>query len=62
MLTNAFFVGVLTKTVDVGLVFERDDTCDLYAINFVDSDCVGDLDKQQLTIFYVFTLSGALVS
>ena len=39
MLTSAFFVGVLLKTVDVGLVFERDDTCDLYA------NCVGDLDK-----------------
>ena len=35
----------LLKTVDVGLVFERDYTCDQYAISFVDSNCAGDLDK-----------------
>ena len=52
----------LLKVVDVGLVFEQDDTCDQYAIGFVDSDCVGDLDKQQSTTGYVFTLSGAPVS
>ena len=52
----------LLKTVDVSLVFELDDTCDQYAISFVDSDCVGDLDKRQLTTVYVFTLSGAPVS
>ena len=52
----------LLKIVDVGLVFERDDICDQYAINFVDSDCVGDLDKWQSTTSYVFTLSEAPIS
>ena len=52
----------LLKTVDVGLVFERDDTCDQYAIGFVDSNCAGDLDKRQSTTGYVFTLSGTPVS
>ena len=37
----------LLKTVDVGLVFGRNDTCDQYAIGFVDSDCVGDLDRRR---------------
>ena len=50
----------LLKTVDVGLVFKRDDT--YYTIAFVDSDCAGDLDKQQSTTVYVFTLSGAPIS
>ena len=52
----------LLKTIDVGLVFERIDTCDQYAIGFVDSDCAGDLDKRQSITSYVFTLSKAQVS
>ena len=36
----------LLKTVDVGLVFEQDDTCNQYAIGYVDSDYAGDLDKR----------------
>ena len=36
----------LLKTIDVGLVFNRDDTCDQYAIGFVDSDCASDLDNE----------------
>ena len=49
----------LLKTVDVGLVFERDDTCNQYVIGYVDSDYVGDLDTRRLTTGYVFTLVGA---
>ena len=52
----------LLKIVIAGLVFERDDTCDQYAISSVDLDCVGDLDKRQLTSGYAFTLSRAPVS
>ena len=48
----------LLKTVDVGLVFERVDKCNQYAIGYVDSDYAGDLDKWQSTIGYVFTLIG----
>ena len=51
----------LLKTIDVDLVFERDNTCDQYAIGFSDSDCAGDLDKRQPTI-YVFTLLGVPIS
>ena len=52
----------LLKTVVVGLVFQGDDICDQYDIDFVDSDCVGDLDKRQSTTIYVVTLSEALIS
>ena len=60
--TVKWVLRYLLKTVDVDLVFERYDTCDRYAIGFVDLDCVGDFDKRQSTTSYVFTLSGALVS
>ena len=60
--TVKWVLRYLLKTVDVGLVFEQDDTCDQYAIGFVDLDCVGDLDKRQSTTGYVFILSGAPVS
>ena len=52
----------LLKIVDVGLVFEQDDTCNQYAIGYVDSDYACDLDKRQSTTVYVFTLARALVS
>ena len=35
----------LLKTVDVGLVFERDDSCNQYVIGYVDSNYASDLDK-----------------
>ena len=62
--TVKWVLRYLLKIVDVGLVFERNDTCDWYAIDFVDLYCVSDLDKRQLTTGYVFTLSvsGAPVS
>ena len=53
-------IRYLLKTVNVGLVFERDDTCDQYTIGFVDSD--SELNKQQSTTGYVFTLSEAPIS
>ena len=60
--TVKWILWYLLKIVDVGLVFERDDTCDQYVIGFVDSDYVGDLDKWRSTTDYVFTLVGALVN
>ena len=50
----------MLKALDVGLVFEQDDTCNHYAIGYVDLDYVGDLDKRWSTTSYVFTLAGAL--
>ena len=44
--TEKWVLWYLWKTVDVSLVFEQDDTCDQYAIGFVDSNCAGDLDKR----------------
>ena len=52
----------LLKILDVGLIFGRSDTCDQYAIGFVDSDCADELAKRQSTTVYVFTFLGALVS
>ena len=52
----------LLKTVNVGLVFRRDDSCDQYAIGFVYLDCAGDLDKLQSITVYMFTLLEAPVS
>ena len=52
----------LLKTVDVGLVFEQNDTCNQYVIGYVNSNYVGDLDKRRLTAGYVFTLVGVPVS
>ena len=52
----------LLKIINVGLVFERDDTCDQYAIAFVDSDYASDLDKRWSITGYVFTLVRALVT
>ena len=52
----------LLKTVDVGLVFDGDDTCNQYAISYIDSDYAGDLGKPQLTTGYVFALVRAPVS
>ena len=37
-------IRYLLKTVDVGLVFEQDDTCNQYVIDYVDSDYASDLD------------------
>ena len=60
--TVKWIQSYLFKTVDVDLVFERDDPCDQYVIGFVDLDCAGDLDKRRSITGYVFILSGAPVS
>ena len=52
----------MLKTVDVGLVFERVDKCNRYAIGYVDSNFVGDLDKRQSITGYVITLIGVPVT
>ncbi|KAH9723173.1 Integrase catalytic domain-containing protein [Citrus sinensis] len=52
----------IQKTVDVGLLFERDDTLGQGVIGYVDSDYAGDLEKRRSTIRYVFTFSGGPIS
>ena len=49
-------------TIDVGLVFKKDNTGKQECIGYVDSDYVGDLDKRRSTTGYVFTFSQAPVS
>ena len=52
----------LLKTVDFGLVFQKEDSLGQFAIGYVDSDYAGDLDKRRSTTGYVFTLARAPVS
>ncbi|KAH9679091.1 protein kinase domain-containing protein [Citrus sinensis] len=52
----------IQKTVDVGLLFERDDTLGQGVIGYVDSDYAGDLDKRRSTTRYVFTFAGGPIS
>ncbi|KAH9688516.1 hypothetical protein KPL70_015148 [Citrus sinensis] len=52
----------IQKTMDVGLLFERDDTLGKGVIGYVDSDYAGDLDKRQSTTGYVFTFAGGPIS
>ena len=49
-------------TVDVGLIFEKDDHNKQECTGYVDSNYAGDLDKHLSAIKYVFTLLHALVS
>ncbi|KAH9687230.1 hypothetical protein KPL70_014688 [Citrus sinensis] len=50
------------KTLDVGLLFERDDTLGQGMIGYVDYDYTGDLDKLWSTTGYVFTFAGGPIS
>lgn len=52
----------LQKTVDVGFLFKQDDSHSQDVIGYVDFDYVGNLDNRRLTISYIFTLTGGLVS
>ena len=52
----------IQKTMDVGLLFERDDTLGQGMIEYVDSDYVGDLDKRWSTTGNVFTFARGPIS
>ena len=52
----------IQKTLDVGLIFEKDDMVGQHVVGYCDSDYVGDLDKIRSTTGYVFTLAKAPVS
>ena len=48
--------------MDVGLLFERDNTLGQGVIGYVDSNYAGDLDKQRSTNGYVFTFARGPIS
>ena len=52
----------IQKTLDVGLIFEKDDMVGQHVVGYCDSDYAGDLDKRRSTTGYVFTLAKAPVS
>ena len=52
----------IQKTLDVGLIFEKDDMVGHHVIGYCDSDYAGDLDKRRSITSYVFTLTKAPVS
>lgn len=52
----------ILNTVDVGLVFERDEKIGQGIVGYCDSDYAGDQDTRRSTIGYVFTLAKAPVS
>ncbi|PON65711.1 hypothetical protein PanWU01x14_114540 [Parasponia andersonii] len=52
----------LLKTVDIGLVFKRDDKLSQCVVGYVDSDYTGDLDKYRSTTRYVFIFAKVQIS
>ena len=52
----------IQKTLDVGLIFKKDDMVGQHVVGYCDSDYAGDLDKHRSTTGYVFTLAKAPVS
>ena len=52
----------IQKTLDVGLIFEKDDMVGQHVVGYCDLDYAGDLDKRRSTTGYVFTLTKAPVS
>ena len=49
----------IQKTLDVGLIFEKDDMVGQHVVGYCDSDYAGDPDKRRSTTGYVFTLAKA---
>ncbi|XP_071933948.1 secreted RxLR effector protein 161-like [Coffea arabica] len=52
----------IQNTVDVGLVFEQDESLGQCVVGYCDSDYAGDLDKRRSTTDYLFTFAKAPVS
>ena len=52
----------ILNTVDVDLVFKRDEKVDNYIVGYYDFDYAGDMDKRRSTTDYVFTLAKTPVS
>ena len=52
----------IQKTLDVGLIFKKDDMVGQHVVGYCDSDYVGNLDKRRSTTGYVFTFAKPPVS
>ena len=52
----------IKKTLDVGLIFKKDDMVSQHVVGYCDLDYVGDLDKRRSTTGYVFALAKPPVS
>ena len=52
----------IQDTVDIGLIFEQDKSCDQSVVGYCDSDYAGDSDKRRSTTGYLFTVAKAPVS
>ena len=51
----------LTRTSDIGLVFDRSKTTTNDVVGFVDSDYGGDLDRRRSLSSYIFTLCNGAI-
>ena len=51
----------IQKTLDVGLIFKKDDMVGQHVVRYCNSDYPGDLHKRRSTTGYVFTLAKAPV-
>ena len=52
----------IQKTLDVGLIFKKDDMVGQHVVRYCGLDYVGDLYKRRSTTSYVITLAKAPVS
>ena len=52
----------IQKTLEVGLIFKKNDMVGQHVVGYCDSDYAGDLYKRRSTTGYVFTLARAPVS
>ena len=52
----------IQKTLDVGLIFEKDDMVGQHVVGYCDSDYASDLDKRRSNTGYVFTFAKVPVS
>ena len=57
-----WIIRYIQKTLDVGLIFEKDDMVGQHVVGYCGSDYAGDLDKRRSTTGYVFTLAKVPVS
>ena len=58
LLLGHFFPNI----TDIGLVYGKHKDTTKSLVEYMDSDCAGDVDKRRSLIGYVFTLGGCTIS